>query len=433
MKHDSDFNYDRAVEVVQHYNNITKLPVILIDDSGKTLYSACKENRFCQFCSECEKANISSMLADGSSPIIDCKNVHLYGSYQAERFGGKYVFFCPLGLVHWASPITIEGMMKGAVLGGPVHMIEPEEFLISDLFEKYFTNKQLSKAISYSKSIPVVDTELVNSMSELLRIVTYYLSDSSRHQYDFEQKVQEQAADISEYIHKLKKISVDGDNISTYPIDKERELLSAISLGNKSLSQKLLNEILGHIFFASGNDFKLIRARVLELIVLLSRAALKGGAEIEQIFGLNYQYINQINNFQSLEELTPWLSTIMERFTDYVFNMANVKHKDVIFKSIDYISKNYMKKISLDDVATNVYLSPSYFSKIFKEEMDMNFNTYLNYIRIEMSKKLLSDPSVSMVDVSSIVGFEDQSYFSKVFKKMTGLSPKKYRESRGND
>ncbi|HEY8501002.1 MAG TPA: helix-turn-helix transcriptional regulator, partial [Clostridia bacterium] len=56
------------------------------------------------------------------------------------------------------------------------------------------------------------------------------------------------------------------------------------------------------------------------------------------------------------------------------------------------------------------------------------FNTYLNYIRIEMSKKLLSDPSIAIVDISNLVGFEDQSYFSKVFKKMTGQSPKKFRE-----
>lgn len=311
-------------------------------------------------------------------------------------------------------------------------MIEPEEFLLADLFNKYFDNEQLAQAISSSKSIPVTNTELVNSMSELLRMVTFYLSDTSRHHYDVDQKAQKQAADISEYIQKLKKISSDGENIPPYPIEKEDELLSAISMGNKPLSQKLLNEILGHIFFTAGNEFELIRARVLELVVLLSRAALKGGAEIEQIFGLNYQYLNQIYGFKNLEELTVWLSRIMERFTDHVFNLTNVKNKDVIFKSIDYISKNYMKKITLEDVSAYVYLSPSYFSKIFKEEMDMNFNTYLNYVRIEMSKKLLSDPSVSMVEISNLVGFEDQSYFSKVFKKMTGLSPKKYRESRGN-
>ena len=433
MRNDLGFDYDKAVQAVQHYSNVIKLPAILIDLSGKIIYSSHGGNVFCRFCSNFpDIADAGESSEHNPGRKIDCKNVHLYGSYQAERFGGKYVFFCPLGLIHWASPITVDGMMKGAILGGPVHVVEPEEFLIADLFRKYFDNEQLAQAIGYSKSIPVTNTELVNSMSELLMMVAFYLSDTSRHHYDIDRKAQKQAADISEYIQKLKRISSGGDNISPYPIEKEEELLSAISMGNKPLSQKLLNEILGHIFFTAGNDFELIRARVLELVVLLSRAALKGGAEIEQIFGLNYQYLNQIYGFKNLEELTVWLSRIMERFTDHVFNLTNVKNKDVIFKSIDYISKNYMKKITLEDVSAYVYLSPSYFSKIFKEEMDMNFNTYLNYVRIEMSKKLLADPSVSMVEISNLVGFEDQSYFSKVFKKMTGLSPKKYRESRGN-
>ena len=86
-----------------------------------------------------------------------------------------------------------------------------------------------------------------------------------------------------------------------------------------------------YVFFSSGNNFNLIKARILELIVLLSRAALEGGAEIEQIFGLNYNYLNQISKFNTIEELTYWLSKIMDRFTDCVFNLAEVKHIDTIF------------------------------------------------------------------------------------------------------
>jgi YesN/AraC family two-component response regulator len=65
--------------------------------------------------------------------------------------------------------------------------------------------------------------------------------------------------------------------------------------------------------------------------------------------------------------------------------------------------------------------------------MKINFNSYLNYVRIEMSKKLLLDKSISLVDVSNLVGFEDQSYFSKVFKKLTGQTPNTYRKSRGKE
>ena len=189
--------------------------------------------------------------------------------------------------------------------------------------------------------------------------------------------------------------------------------------------------MLGHIFFSSGGDFETIRARILELIVLLSRAALEGGADVEQIFGLNYKYLNTIHNFNTVEELTYWLSKIMIRFTDCVFNLKDIKHVDVIYKAVGYIKQNYMKKITLEEVASHVYLSPSYFSKIFKDDMKCNFNTYVNHIRVERSKQLLRNDNINLVDVSNMVGYEDQSYFSKVFKKIVGVTPGKFRYTRG--
>ncbi|NLY18226.1 MAG: AraC family transcriptional regulator [Clostridiaceae bacterium] len=424
MIQDSGFNLEKSIKVLQQYSSSTGMSAVLIDDSGKTLYKSYQKYDFCKICKE---------LRSESNQNINCSSVHLYGSYQAERFGGKYVFFCPMGMVHWASPITIDGIMTAAIIGGPVNMMEPDEFLLAELFGKYLKDEQLSRAIAFSKSIPVVGTERVNSLSELLRILTAYLSDSTWYRMELELEEQKQAADISAYIHYLKSIAGSSNEIPSYPIEKERDLLNAIALGDKPLARKLLNEILGHVFFSSGNDFETVRSRVLELVVLLSRASLEGGADVKRIFGMSYQYLNQLKKFKSLDELTPWLSRIMERFTEQVFNMTNIKRKDVIYKSIEYIRRNYMTKISLDEVASYVYLSPTYFSKIFKEETGMNFNTYLNNVRIDVSKKLLADSSVNMVDISNIVGFEDQSYFSKVFKKITGQTPKKYRESRGKN
>ena len=216
-----------------------------------------------------------------------------------------------------------------------------------------------------------------------------------------------------------------------YPIEKEKELLSLISSGDKNGAKKVLNELLGAILLKSGVSFEIIKARVLELIVVLSRAALEGGADAEQIFGLNYKYLNEINKFNTVEDMTVWLSKIMARFSECVFDMKDVKHADIIYKSLDYISKNYMRKISLEEVAAEVYLSPSYFSKVFKEGVGTNFVTYLNKYRISVAKRLLMDNSIDIVDISNLVGYEDQSYFSKSFKKITGTTPGKFRETRG--
>ena len=420
---DADFDFENAKRCVDAYSMSTGVNCIIIGQHGETLYTACGGRNSCMFCKK---------IGNMESRRQTCSNAHLYGSYQSERFGGKYVFFCPMGLVHWASPIVSGNVMKAAVLGGPVHMVEPDDFIIEEIMQKNEIQGDFyNDAMLCIRQIPVVKPDVVNSLSELLFITAVHISDTQPSRFMEERENQEQQSRISDYIHYIKTMGGDEESQSTYPIDKEKELLSLIALGDKPGAQKVLNEIFGHIFFATGGNFEVIKARVLELIVLLSRAAMEGGADVEQIFGLNYRYLNEIHNFRTVEELTYWLSKIMARFTDLVFNLTDVKHVDVIYKAVDYIKRNYMKKITLEEVASHVYLSPSYFSKIFKEEMKVNFNTYLNNVRIEMSKKLLMDDSIVLVDLSNLVGFEDQSYFSKVFKKITGVSPGKYRESRG--
>ena len=413
-----EFGFSRLEECVKVYTHSTEINCFLVDEEGKKLN---KKGSICGFCHKAQKH------ADMN---IDCAKVHRYGSYQSERYGGKYIFFCPMGLVLWASPVIENGMLKGAFLGGPVHMVEPDELLFEDLQRKVGNNQRLLEELwTEINKIPIVPPEKVSYLSELLFIVSTHVSQSKGLDAFEVRKSQAQQSYISEYIQSVKSLEDNDEKPKAYPLEKEEELLSLISKGNKSGSQKVLNEILGHIFFTIGGNFDVLKARVLELIVLLSRAALKGGADIELIFGMNYEYINQIHEFESVDELTYWLSKIMIRFTDCVFDMSNVKHVDVIYKAIDYIKRNYMNKITLEDVASEVHLSPSYFSKVFKEETNSNFNQYLNKIRIEHSKMFLSDYSLSLVDVSNLSGFEDQSYFSKVFKKITGLSPGKYRET----
>ena len=74
-----------------------------------------------------------------------------------------------------------------------------------------------------------------------------------------------------------------------------------------------------------------------------------------------------------------------------------------------------------------MHLHPSYFSTVFKNAAGLSFKEYLNKVRIEESKILLQNTDFSIIDIAVAVGFEDQSYFSKVFKKYTGTTPKQFR------
>ena len=83
--------------------------------------------------------------------------------------------------------------------------------------------------------------------------------------------------------------------------------------------------------------------------------------------------------------------------------------------------------VTLEDVANEVHLAPSYFSTLFKQSTGSSFREYLNMVRIEESKRLLMTTEHSISDIALATGFEDQSYFTKIFKKHTGLTPKQYR------
>ncbi len=422
---DLGFDLERASKAIVHYGRVAEVGVSIIDTRGNILYSTETTSGIsCKFCHQVRQ------LMDGEDGC--CNKVHLYGGYQSERFGGKYIFFCPMGLVHWASPISTKGMVRGYLLCGPALMMEADDFLIEDLLRKNNIEEEyLEKLRDTLDNIPVIAPQKVTSLSELLFMVASHISDAEYLQYLEQMEFHNHQSHISQYIHMIKTMGGNDTNVSEYPFEKEKELLSCIAMGDKKGAQTILNKILGYIFFSSGGNFETIKARVLELIVLLSRAAMEGGADVEQIFGLNYKYLNTIHNFKTVEELTFWLSKIMIRFTDCVFNLKDIKHADVIYKAVNYINENYMKKITLEEVAAHVYLSPSYFSKVFKDNMNCNFNTYVNRVRVEKSKQLLLNENINLVDVSNLVGYEDQSYFSKVFKKIEGVTPGKYRVTRG--
>jgi len=417
------FNLDKAIKCIEAYSQSTGIESFIIDSTGQCIYNFSKNSELCQLCKKIQEATNKSSK---------CSSVHLYGSYQAERFGGKYVFFCPMGFVHWAAPITNNDTLIGALIGGPVLMVDPDEFMLRDIIkENGLSDDQVAELNEHINKVPIIEPERVDKLSELLAIVADNISEHNGLKREQKNESDEIQSNISQWIHYMKSIEKKNDDYSTYPYEKEKALLSKIAMGDKHESQKILNEILGYVFFSSGNDFEVIRARSLELIVLLSRAAVEGGANVEEIFGLNFKHLSEIYQYKTVEDLTFWLSKIMARFTDCVFNLADIRHKDTIYKAVDYIKRNYIEQITLEEVANHVYLNPSYFSKIFKSEMNCTFVAYVNKVRINASKSLLLNNTIPLSDISTLVGFDDQSYFTKVFKKEVGITPGKYRATRG--
>ena len=120
---------------------------------------------------------------------------------------------------------------------------------------------------------------------------------------------------------------------------------------------------------------------------------------------------------------------MVERMAGKIFSFQGVRHASALRKAERFIRENFTRKISLKEIAGVSGLSAPYFSTIFKDEMGENLSNYLNRLRIEKASAMLRESDVPVCEISSICGFEDQSWFSKIFKNYTGISPCKYREN----
>ena len=120
-----------------------------------------------------------------------------------------------------------------------------------------------------------------------------------------------------------------------------------------------------------------------------------------------------------------------EKTKGYAFESVNKKY--VVDKMVNYFEDHYSEKISLDQIAENMYLSPFYISKIFKSETGDTPIRHLINIRLEKAKGLLESGNTGNIqEVAASVGYDDAYHFSKLFKKRYGISPSQARKREVN-
>ena len=118
---------------------------------------------------------------------------------------------------------------------------------------------------------------------------------------------------------------------------------------------------------------------------------------------------------------------IMEEEPDYANENLRISKVTEMLK--DYICENYMKDLSVQQMAEKTNYSEPHFCRLFKQSFGQNFTSYLTEYRINMAKKMLEQPTVNVKDVGKNVGYEDSNYFTKVFRRITGQSPTEYRNT----
>ena len=129
----------------------------------------------------------------------------------------------------------------------------------------------------------------------------------------------------------------------------------------------------------------------------------------------------------SVEELTAYIKNILEKAMELRDQESVNRSKTVLKRALDYIEENYRQEsLSLNAVAGEVGVSANYFSAVFSQEMEVTFIEYVTQKRMEKAKKLLRQTEKPSRDIALEVGYKDPHYFSFVFKKTQGCTPREY-------
>jgi len=422
----------KAHKIVKHYEKAADCAVSVLGPDCDSVNS-----KFCSLCGRCRRSLASTIGKKA------CVAIHRDAINEARRLGGSYVYVCPAGFVFWTSPFYSGERFAGALLSGGILGVEKKQ-AVENIMQNCGAGMCREEVECFLTGIPEKNRSEVKALAQMMLMCADQISGigfSSKtitSGLDITMTMESgQRAKIAPFTAQPKAASrrkgknpdISGDD---YPMDKERMLLASLRRGDNGEARKILKELLDILYKTAQGNFPAFRLKSMELAVMLSRAVCNPqDIEDDSILETNNRYLKKIEEGRSLKEITEILTVIVERMSGKIFSFQGVRHSAALRKAERYIWENYTRKISLQEIAGASGLSAPYFSTIFKEEMGENLSNYLNRLRVEKAASMLAETDMHISGIAASCGFEDQSWFSKIFKSYTGFSPGKFREKGG--
>lgn len=400
---------------IEAFSDITGIPVTYFNNANQIVREFKKDDKIC---------NIFQIYTDKDSPCR--KNLSSAGQF-ASRLGEPYIFLCKAGLANIAISLIIDEVFSGYFVAGPIIMGELRSSIARN-FNHLNDLNESQKAIAkmFAGKMKVFEPNQISQIALLFYncIITSVsgANDYSalRTQYSEQNKV-----NMSIQNYKKKHMSVE------YPYDLEKVLIDNVSSGQVASAKENLEKLLSTFSILEAGNLEGIKAKTLWLFAIIIRIASENDSNLNQIIDTDLDIINRLNDTESYNELVSVSVNLITRISKNMLSSIYSGRSQIIIKALQFINKNYQDKISLKDIETNLHVNASYFSTLFKQEMGVTFTDYLNSLKIEHACHLLTETNLSIIDVSLSTGFDDQSYFTKVFKKAKGMTPKAYRAAHG--
>ena len=208
----------------------------------------------------------------------------------------------------------------------------------------------------------------------------------------------------------------------------QKTVISFLRSGTLSEVDNLVDDYFENIGEEASNSI-MLRQYILVESLISSVSFLEGIGvaknKVEEILG---ELMNPVKYSESADSSKAYIKNLLRIMIEYRNKLSDMKYNEIIEKAKQYIRDNYQNDdMSLQSVASSVNVSSNHFSAIFRKETGDTFIDYLTAVRMDKAKELLVCSSMKTSEIGFEVGYRDPHYFSYIFKKTMGMSPKEYR------
>lgn len=215
------------------------------------------------------------------------------------------------------------------------------------------------------------------------------------------------------------------------PYAYEKKMLEAIRRGDMGQAVHWTTQVdSGKSGTLSDNPFRQTQIMFTIYIALITRAALDGGVKEDLAYAMSDSYIQTAEKCTTISQINKLKERALRDFVNAVKNQKDSPpYSRAVRKAVTYMRNHLQEKVTVEMLAEVAGLSCSRFSHLFQEETGMSPMAYFRMERLESARSMLVDSELKVYEISTILGFANESHFIKAFREYTGESPGQYRRT----
>lgn len=333
---------------------------------------------------------------------------------RAKLFNTAYTHINEFGEHYFIYSFSSEPQLQGFIAMGPVAVQDEKPSNELAFMSKYgLSISEFQQFQSYMKALaqiaPVQEQYFIN-MLQIICQNDYDMSSVPIMSLAFEHVPQIPVSTPEHYNHLY---------------DLEKQLSQHLFSDNDDMLQEIADTFSNFPkpVLANNNPLRSEQNLFISTVTLYSRFAIEAGLDSEIALSYSEYFIQEIERCDKISLVRDLLIKMIKTYKALVNDRNKSFYSTPVNQAIRYIDHHLTENISLVDVANHIGYSSKYLSEVFAKETGITFKTYINDKKLEIAKSLLLNPKNSILDICHYLGYCNQSYFSKIFKKNTGTSP----------